>query len=338
MGVYTVTSQAQALWSDDIQADMTIVNDGPFTVLLDSQSGINEQSMSLPPTASIVWTAGKALWIKSVGTESRVRTTPNSVLMDASRAGVTKRLYVSNSVFASVSNTFVAVPAVECSTFRALIVAITYDSSVADTVWHMKMDWYDDANNLILTETNTIFLFDASGVGTLKWNTSFPVKGANAIVSIRADSAGAKNFPQVQIFGTTNAMPFRATPGINAEVRLGTHGLDYDRDLGCLAAPFDLGTTGAAISLAPLGEQLSVRIFTPLGVTVAGVVRIRDSLQNVVKYGQIDIPVRGVANGNVDGGLFYVPRGRGVDISVDTGATFGGTCRMTAVWVDYEAA
>lgn len=337
MPTYTVLSDAAAaLFPQGLQEAMSLVNDGPATILIDSQSSISAgQSLALPPSASIVWDADQPLYARSVGAASTLRITPNRFALDASRAGLNKLLYTSNSVFTSVTNTYVSTPSVECSAYRTLIVSIVYDSGLADTVWHMKIDWYDDSGNLLLTETNTIFLFDASGVGTLKWNTNFPVKGAAAIVSIKADVAGSKHFNLVQIFGTTNVLAFQATPGLNAEVRLGTHSVEYDRDAGVLAAPFDLATAGAAISLAPLGNQLSVRVFTPLGVTVAGIVRVRDSLTNVIKYGEINIPTSAAGNGNVYGSLIYVPRGRPIDVVVDAAPTYGGTARMSAVWVDY---
>jgi len=71
---FTIGSQPQAIFQRGDQTDVTVTNDGPFTVYLDENSAItSDQAMPLPPLSSVKWKAHTPLWAMANDNHSTVR-------------------------------------------------------------------------------------------------------------------------------------------------------------------------------------------------------------------------------------------------------------------------
>lgn len=305
---YSVGTTPQAIYPDGFQESFTLVNSGPYTIFLDSDSSVSARSYPLPPTGTIVWDEERPLWVVSAGNFSTLSMTRNGSFANVAQLGTLDLLQTVNSSATTVDSSFLEVGA-----YQTLIIVATVtnsdgtgpqDAFSTTSFNHFEVDYYEPSAllpNTIPLNLDTR-LYTSLNAGTILGTIiQAPVTGP--VVKVRATPLNAGNAgvsTTLRIFGTSRTLQERVN---------WYNGLDmvsFRPGLPGVFVPPDQYSQGysawdsAVILTSPTGVeyyyfnppsrnvQISVR---GNGITTAGTLTITGVGNSQRKIGSIAVPV-----------------------------------------------
>lgn len=221
MTTYSISTDAQALFPDGMNDAMTLFNQGPWTIYLDDNSSIGAQSIPLKPSTTMVWPAGRALWVKGNTPPAAIDIfdpffTSLNVVYNSSYQNSTlvatrgeyaisgqysgKALYpIRKSSYtdsiSNVSRNYSTDYPFECDSYNSIVITITdlpfsstsaYTAGAAPSMHCVLINWFDDYGNTTATDEYILAEMNIAFTGS---TTKIPqrivtdVKGRYAVIS-----------------------------------------------------------------------------------------------------------------------------------------------------------
>lgn len=214
---YSVGTTAQAIYPDGFQETFTLVNNGPYTIYLDSDSSVSTRSYPLPPTATIVWDEDRPLWVIAAGNFSELSMTRNGSFANIRQLGTLDLLQTVNSASTTVDSDFLEVAA-----YETLVVVVNVSNSdgtgpqdgfTTTSYNRFEVDYYEPS--ALVRGVNALNLdtriYTALNAGTIQGTIiQSPVRGPVTRVRVTPTNAGnAGVSTTVRIFGTNRKLPER---------------------------------------------------------------------------------------------------------------------------------
>lgn len=331
--------QPQGLFPQDAGQDAQLLtNLGPYTVYLDSVPSVNENSIPLPPTASIVWDYARALWVMSPGSATLSFVT-NGALVDAARAATNNNITVlSKAAFNTMVSHSDFVPRFECAAYQTLIVSMT-TSAVAGAIWGdvpfpMEFAWYNNDGTFLFKETFTPMLANVSAQRGI--SITVPIKGSLCEIShVSNGNGGLRNIDTLIVQGTSRilreAMRWVDALGGSHLASLTTYvssSLDmedgFSNQDGFYASQFIIDN---------LSRQLAFTLRVN-AVSAVGRVNFQD-VDTGVFYAAIDIPIRSPAF--IFTTIVTLPISRPIKLTF-AAPTGGGAMEFSGTWLEVNGA
>lgn len=305
-----VSSASQAVFPFGEQDSFVITNNGPYTVYVDQDSSINEQSHPIPPTGVMVWDAGRPLWVvgsanMETGSFSEVTITRNSSPSAFSN-------FVDSVLYEAVSGLSGFIqpsPLIETSAYKFLTLHLSCpqqellvgSGAAINDYFGVDVIWYDNKGGTVGTERYQSLPY-AGG------DLSLPIeeKAVRIVMPVRGASC--------TIWATINGQITMRVLGTTRDIRAGQFFGYYDTGVYCTAAldpVMFIGDDAVTLDLDNRAAQTQVIIPNVAhrvklswgyssGTTVAGAVDVRDArdVNNVFREGVVlpSATVRGSAD------------------------------------------
>lgn len=301
MSSFTVNTQSEQVFPQGQNDSYMVQNQGPGTVYLDDNSAVNTSSYPLPPTATTVWAAGKALWVLGSVDNTTLVLTPNAVPSDANRLHATITLV--NADGTANPTTEYASPILEVSAYSSLDISFSDMTGVTDnpdgtkhyavTVAHLETNV--GGSRVVAYNTYMVGTGYNSGITDLLRVTS-PVRSDYAQVFIDADTSGhpaGVKLAYCRIAGRTRPNPEAMEWLGGSNIFPFASGVDNGTDRFASLVGYDRSVS-TKIYFANRGPYLTMVVDTKTPVTVAGFLRLREADSNLI-IGEQSLPVAGTA-------------------------------------------
>lgn len=361
MSLYDVATQPQAIYEAGLQDAVTILNKGPWTVYLDSDSSVGAQSYALPPTGTIVWDAGRPLWAVAPGgeaftvtgdpnyTPSRLVLTRNAYQGTAPRAATVDRLYKRQGV--SVPGGFFSIPTIETASYNTLF--IQFNSAEAggpfpsiDKYFDVQINWTDEQGRIIGVDD---YISPATSTANLELGVilTTPIRGARADLSFYYDetSVPAGTRFSFEVYATSRALrdrqdwmlfptggPFNPGAAVNATCFAAL--AEQINKTGYYACTNWFDVIADDIFLNGIGNDIQVTIRVTGDVTTQGRVLIQSFYDPAAIFADIVIPVSAFSQTVVT--QLYVPVSTPVIINATPAPVGPDQITVAIVWKDYN--
>lgn len=309
MSTYTVTTSPAQLY-DGSQGAVTIQNQGPATVYLDSQSSVTPSSgWILPPDSVVRWEAGRALWACTEYDSCRLNVNNVGMYSDQGNLSVQRRVYQMTDPTSATSH---ATETFEVGGYSTLFFR-AYTATDNVVIGH-DINWYDSSRELLITERVFLNKF-TPGIYSL----NIPVKGAYCQISM--DCVSPWTLDQLKVYGSTRILPYTAQNYTASE----TSGAGIAVINRGVVSYTDADTTGV-IELPSWGVNMTVAgSLTGAGAT--GLILVTDAILGVV-YGSVSLAANSHAQST-----FNVPSARPLQSSFFGFTT--GDINVIYSWSDY---
>lgn len=319
MSVSTVLTTPVQIY-DGSQGAVSVKNQGPATVFLDSQSSVNaDNGWPIAPNSVLRWDRQEPLWACTKFGSARLNVNRVGVISDEVVTSVQRLLY-SDARQTPVNS--IQFDTFECAQYETLIVqAMSLTSSAFVT---LAFSWYDEAQNYLTTES-LIYNQTIAGSSTI----TIPAKGSFCQISATAVDYSSLSISfsldTFQVYGSTRNYDVTAATTTIYSV--------YDGNAVVTTSRGNLSWVSsgsvARIFLPQWGHILDCYCEATLAIG-NGTFYIYDALSNVM-YGAL--AVTGGALGT--GGAILVPRSRPIKVQCDFMATSASGIKASITWRDY---
>jgi len=356
----SVATQPQSIYPYGQQEAVTIVNEGPWTVFLDSDSSVSEASYPLPPTGTIVWAEEKPLWAVAPGGDqfkvagdpnyspSVLTMTRNSYQGVAPRAGTVDRLFKRQGVNLPADSTF-TFPTIETASYNTLFLQYNSADSGAgggipatDRSFELFVNWTDQNGR---TVGNDKYVSPSTSSLNLERGViiTVPVRGArvDVIFTYRDDTPPATSLFSFEVYGSSRIVRDRQ------DWMVGQLPSDYANAQSFNGAGDQASYSGyykqtnwdrdyEPIFLNGIGNDIQLIVSYQGAVTTQGRIHVRSYYDPSILFANLVVPVFGFSQQVVSNVI--IPISTPVQIVPATGATPATTnpVHIGIVWKDYN--
>jgi len=266
VSAFTIGLQPQTLFLDGEQSNVTLTNDGPFTIYLDENGSVSATtSMPLPPLASVPWRANRPLWVVASGNSSTLRMARTDAAPATPGDGKQRLLYQNRDTMPTQFTS-----RIETGSYQSLFLVWATDSTTRTTI---ELAWY--STDGVYLRTTRYQPAIASAVTVLR--ATVPVNGAFVVIS----STGVDSLTSLTVTGSTAALQTAMYPqfdgqydvipiDISVSTLLQSYGADYVQFL------WDAATLNT-VKLHQRGTRLAMNMHFSALPSETGTVELQDA-------------------------------------------------------------
>jgi len=276
---FTIGTQPQTLFLDGEQSNVTLINDGPFTIYLDENGSVSaDSSMPLPPLASVPWRANRPLWVVASGNYSTLRMARTDAAPVTPGDGKQRLLYQNlDPMPRSLTSR------IETGSYQSLFVSYIMDTALSTDI---SFDWYSTDGVFLRTTRYQPGTTSAA----MEFRLTVPVFGAFCVIATRSGG----NFTALSVAGSTAAFEASLYPEFGGSpddvpihsaaggIGLLSYGYDYAQ------FSWDIASL-RSVRLQQRGTRLAMNLHFSALPSETGTIELRDSLTGFRIGPSIDI-------------------------------------------------
>lgn len=265
----TVGTQPQGVFTQGDQSDVTITNDGPFTVYLDENSAISsDQSLPLPPLASVPWKARTPLWALANGASSVVRIARTNAAPATPGDGKQRVIYNDSEAMPLTTTGLI-----ETGSYQSLFLRWSKPNGSAISL--VKLSWYSSDGKFLKRERYSPGLVNLSP--TYYYRATVPVNGAFVTIS-----GFIEQLASLLVIGSTSQLETSLYPDFDGnsqeapiELTNNVSTLSYASNYAQFT--WDLSLVNS-VKLHQLGNRLAFNLHFSALPSETGTIELRDSI------------------------------------------------------------
>lgn len=198
---YAITTDVANIWPQAKQGTLTIYNNGPATVYIDSGTSVSTQSLPLPPLSSVEWKTGQALFAKCAKGTATLSMDFSATLLDNSRSAYMQTI-LNMALFDNATVEF------ECGSYQTLLCSGSVDGPFVPNpiVKGFSVFWYDSNGNFLNYERINFWAVSTQPL----FNIVIPVKGARAQLVLNT-TVNANTISNFLVAGSTREVRTSST-------------------------------------------------------------------------------------------------------------------------------
>lgn len=314
MTTVSVTTQPQQIQSGG-QGIVTLINEGPATVYLDSDSSTSShEGFPLRPLATMTWQEGAPLWAVTETGTATLNMNVSGYLSDPNRASGQRLLY-RNVAFDQTAR-------IDVGSYETLLVRfLAKPAGIPVSLNVFAVAWMDDHGNAIIEESIT--MWTVTGVATM----NIPVKGASCLINVETTlGAGVED---VKIYGSTRTFPLTTSSYIPTASGTGSEGLEITHSRGCiLVGNYQWGE----LWIPSWGSKLTIGFISGSAMEIDSEILVTDVEQYNAIYGRVIVEAGPLPRASV---TIDVPASRPIKIQGTSGGSSSSANTLSLVWSDY---